>query len=60
MMAAERLVQAAFRTDVTPLIAEVRLQKGGAIDPVEVFRRSGYRQAVADQRGKAPSKGTTI
>jgi L-rhamnose isomerase/sugar isomerase len=38
------VLKAAFRTDVTPILAMARLVAGGAIDPVAVFRASGYRQ----------------
>lgn len=50
VMRAERVLQAAFRTDVSALVAEVRLRNGGAIDPVEAFRASGYRAACAEAR----------
>ena len=42
--------QAAFRTDVEPILAMARLEKGAAIDPVAAFRRSGYRAKVAAER----------
>ena len=31
-------------TDVTPILARARQQRGGAIDPLAVYRASGYRQ----------------
>jgi L-rhamnose isomerase/sugar isomerase len=43
LMALE-VLKAAFRTDVTPILAMARMVAGGAIDPVAVFRASGYRQ----------------
>ncbi|PXW99414.1 L-rhamnose isomerase/sugar isomerase [Sphaerotilus hippei] len=49
-MTATHLLKAAFQTDVTPLLQRVRLEAGGAIDPVAAYRASGYRQRVAVQR----------
>lgn len=49
-MTATHLLKAAFQTDVTPLLQRVRLDAGGAIDPVGVYRASGYRQRMAEQR----------
>ena len=49
----------AFRTDVEPILAKARLEKGGAIDPVAAYRASGYRAAVAAERpaGRAGGGG---
>ncbi len=44
----------AYRTDVGPILAMARLEKGGAIDPVAAYRASGYRQTVGKAR---PSSG---
>jgi L-rhamnose isomerase/sugar isomerase len=49
LMAAQTL-KAAFRTDVEPILAMARLEKGAAIDPVAAYRRSGYRARVAAER----------
>ena len=59
LMASETL-KAAFRTDVSPLLAEARLRAGGALDPVAAFRASGYRRAVADARPAVLSAGGGI
>jgi L-rhamnose isomerase/sugar isomerase len=49
LMAAQ-VLKAAFRTDVEPILAMARLEKGAAIDPVAAFRASGYRaKAVAER-----------
>ena len=59
VLQAERALQAAFRTDARPLVAEARKRRGGAIDPLEAFRRSGYRAAVAKlRRAQAGEAGT--
>jgi L-rhamnose isomerase / sugar isomerase len=51
VLAAERLLQDAFATDVRPLTARARLEAGGALDPLAIFRASGYRSKKADERG---------
>jgi L-rhamnose isomerase/sugar isomerase len=48
---AERTLKVAYETDVSPILAEARRRRGGAIDPITVFRRSGYRAAAACVRG---------
>jgi L-rhamnose isomerase/sugar isomerase len=48
---AQEILQSAFRTDVRPLIAEARRRTGGAIAPLEAYRRSGYRAAKIAERG---------
>lgn len=45
------LLQQAFRTDVSPLVAEARRRNGAAIDPVATFRTLGYRAATIAERG---------
>jgi L-rhamnose isomerase/sugar isomerase len=57
MMAFQTLRQA-YRTDVTPLIAQARVQAGGAIDVLGAFRASGWRKMQARHRQKlAPGTG---
>jgi L-rhamnose isomerase/sugar isomerase len=36
---AERVLKTAFETDVGPLLAEARRRAGGALDPIQAFRR---------------------
>jgi L-rhamnose isomerase / sugar isomerase len=48
---AERTLKVAYETDVSPILAEVRRQHGAVIDPLAVYRRSGYRQKKAQERG---------
>lgn len=43
-------LKAAFRTDVEPILAMARVEKGGAADPVAAFRESGYRRKTAEER----------
>jgi L-rhamnose isomerase/sugar isomerase len=49
LMAAQTLKRG-FTTDVTPILAQARVSKGGAIDPVAAYRDSGYRQRCAQTR----------
>jgi len=59
LMAAQTLKRA-FTTDVQPILARARLQKGAAIDPVSAYRRSQYRSECADKRPAAQSFGGGI
>jgi L-rhamnose isomerase/sugar isomerase len=43
-------LKTAFRTDVSPLLAEARRRAGGALDPLGVYRASGYRARKAEER----------
>ena len=49
--AAQEIIQAAYRTDVRPLIAEARLQAGGALQPLDVFRQLKVRANLVKERG---------
>src|SRR6516162_859587 len=49
-MGAHRILKAGFVTDVSPILAEARLRKGGAIDPIAVYRASNYRKVKAKER----------
>ncbi|MEX8495024.1 L-rhamnose catabolism isomerase [Sphaerotilus sp.] len=49
-LTATHLLKAGFQTDVTPILQRVRLDAGGAIDPVGAYRASGYRQRMAEAR----------
>jgi L-rhamnose isomerase/sugar isomerase len=48
---AEGELREAFATDVRPLTARARELEGGAVDPVGVFRASGYRIKKEQERG---------
>jgi L-rhamnose isomerase/sugar isomerase len=57
LMAAQTLKQA-FHTDVTPLLQKIRIDAGGAADPVQAYRASGYRKQMAAIRpASGPSSG---
>ncbi len=50
VMAAQRMLKAAFITDVSPILAEARRRKGGALLPIETYRASGYRKTKTAER----------
>ncbi|TAN09846.1 MAG: sugar isomerase [Chitinophagaceae bacterium] len=50
-VSAQEILQDAFRTDLRPLIAEARLQEGGALDPIGVYRTLNVRKELIRQRG---------
>jgi L-rhamnose isomerase/sugar isomerase len=45
-----RVLKAGFLTDVSPILAEARRRQGGALDPIAVFRKSGYRARKREER----------
>ncbi|MBE7171206.1 MAG: sugar isomerase [Williamsia sp.] len=49
---AQEILQAAYRTDVRPLVAEARLQAGGALQPLELYRQLGVRSHLIKERGQ--------
>jgi L-rhamnose isomerase / sugar isomerase len=55
-----RTLKQAFMTDVTPILAKARVDAGGAIDPVAVYRTSGYRGQMAGRRPATPRRGGGI
>jgi L-rhamnose isomerase/sugar isomerase len=50
VLGAYRVLQAAFETDVRPLLSEFRVRQGCDPDPVAAFRASGYAERVARER----------
>jgi L-rhamnose isomerase/sugar isomerase len=50
----------AFQTDVEPILAMARYRAGGAIDPVGLYRSSGYRQRAAKARPATARLGAGI
>jgi|GEM_PF-7502 len=49
---AQEILQTAYRTDVRALVAEARLQDGGALHPLRLFREAGIRKQLIGQRGE--------
>jgi L-rhamnose isomerase/sugar isomerase len=49
---AQEILQEAYRTDVRPLVAEARLQSGGALQPLQLFREQKIREELIKSRGQ--------
>ena len=52
VVAAQEILQTAYRTDVRPLIAQARLLSGGAIQPIKLFREQQVRKQLIKARGE--------
>jgi L-rhamnose isomerase/sugar isomerase len=48
---AQEVLQAAFRTDVRPLLRAARLKSGGAIEPMALYRAANVRKQLIEHRG---------
>ena len=48
---AQEILQQAYRTDVRPLVAQSRLLQGGAIYPIETYRKLQVRSNLIAERG---------
>lgn len=57
VLAAHQILTDAFRTDVRPLLAQVREELGVPVDPIAAHRASGYDAKVAQERGLSQSSG---
>lgn len=49
---AQEILQAAFRTDLRPILAEARLRAGAALHPLQLFREAGVRKQLISERGE--------
>ena len=49
---AQEILQAAYRTDVRPFVAEARLRSGGVCQPLIFFRDLKVREQLISARGK--------
>ena len=47
----QEILQDAYRTDVRPLIREASLRRGGAIDPIALYRKKNVRGNLIKERG---------
>jgi len=54
-MLAFQTLRRAYSTDVAPILATVRAAAGGAIDPIAVYRASGWRSRKARERRTSTS-----
>ena len=57
MLEAHRILNDAYRTDVRPLLAQVREELGLAVDPIAAYNASGYEANIREQRGTATASG---
>jgi L-rhamnose isomerase/sugar isomerase len=57
VLLAHQTITDAFRTDVRPLLAQVRAEMGVPTDPMAAYRASGYDAKVAAERGLAATSG---
>ena len=51
VVAAQDILQNAFRTDVRPIVAEARLRAGGSLNPTGLFRELKIRHKLIQERG---------
>ena len=54
------ILKQAFTVDVAPIIARARQRAGGAIDPLAVYRASGYRGRKTEERPASLSMSAGI
>jgi L-rhamnose isomerase/sugar isomerase len=57
VLSAHRILVEAFRTDVRPLLAQVRSEMGVPIDPLVTYSSSGYEEQIRKERGVAATSG---
>lgn len=60
VLGAQQKYVEAFETDVRPLLAQVRIEKGLNPDPIAAYRADGYAKKVAQERGLASVSGGAI
>ena len=53
VVTAQEILQAAYRTDVRPMVAEARMRSGGALQPLQLFRSLKVRERLITERGTA-------
>ena len=51
VVAAQEILQHAFRTDVRPIVAEARIRSGAALSPLQLFREAKARLQLTKERG---------
>jgi len=51
VVGAEDVIREAFWMDVRPLLAQIRKELGAEPNPLEAYRKSGYLEKVAEERG---------
>ncbi len=56
---AEQVLLDAFYTDVRPLLAAARKERGLPENPLDAYRKSGYPEKIIRERGKGQGQGWT-
>jgi L-rhamnose isomerase/sugar isomerase len=49
---AEEILQKAYRTDVRPLVAQARINVGGVLEPIALYRELKVREHLIKERGQ--------
>ncbi|MFN8441101.1 MAG: L-rhamnose isomerase [Caldilineaceae bacterium] len=57
VLAAHNLINDAYRTDVRPLLMQVREELNTPINPIDAYRKSGYEEKIRKERGTANASG---
>ncbi|HEY53683.1 MAG TPA: L-rhamnose isomerase [Caldilineae bacterium] len=57
VLRAHNILTNAFRTDVRPLLAQVREELGVPADPMSAYWASGYEEKIRSERGLADASG---
>jgi L-rhamnose isomerase/sugar isomerase len=57
VLEAHHLLTEAYRTDVRPLLAQVRQELGVPTDPIAAYLTSGYEEKIREERGLAATSG---
>jgi L-rhamnose isomerase/sugar isomerase len=57
VMGAHEILNHAYKTDVRPLLEQVRREMGVPENPVAAYRASGYEEKIARARGQAAQTG---
>jgi L-rhamnose isomerase/sugar isomerase len=53
VVAAQEILQDAFRTDTRAIVAEARFRSGGALNPLAVYRDQQVRKKLIQERGSS-------
>ena len=57
VLAGHRILVEAFRTDMRPLLAQVRSEMSVPADPLAAYRASGYEEQIRKERGLSATSG---
>ncbi|MGE5221718.1 MAG: L-rhamnose isomerase, partial [Omnitrophica WOR_2 bacterium] len=57
VLAGHNILMDSFRTDVRPLLEQVRVEMDVPADPLAAYKNSGYEQRIAGERGLVTTSG---